>query len=148
MGGGTASVEQAGATEEHGTGADRGQGFDLGAARGDPVDEGLVVELATGAPAAGHEEDVEGRAVLQGVVGEDAQAAGGDDGILGLGDQAYLKGGGLLTAARLIEASDGKDLVGSTKVEDLDVGEDQYTNAFSLHDPLLRLFLFSEKILT
>ena len=58
----------------------------------DPVEQGLVADLLADAPAAGHQEDVERRAVVQGVVGDDPEPARGDDDAFLLRDHHHLEG--------------------------------------------------------
>ena len=50
-----------------------------GATCGQPVDQHRVVDLARGSLAAGHDDHVERRAVVEGVVGQDPQALGAPD---------------------------------------------------------------------
>jgi hypothetical protein len=67
------------------------------------------------------------------MVGDDLQAARGDDHAGVLGDQDDLVGRRLLPPAVLIQPGGQEDLEGSAEVEHLDLGEDQDTDTAEVH---------------
>jgi hypothetical protein len=135
--GGAPAVQQPRLAEEHGAGADRGERLHLPPALADPFHQTLIVDLAARAPAARHHQDVEGRAGIEGDIGDDLEAARGDHDVRALGHEQDLEGRRLFAARLLVQARHRKHLEGSAEVENLHVRKDENAHALAVHSCLL-----------
>lgn len=113
-------VQQVGFSQQQGAGADGEQKVDVFCGRGDPIDQGGIVDLSAGADTAGDEKNVWRGAGVEGVSRVDAQAVDGEKwaGILGDGVDIERPGSDA-------GGSNGENFERAGEVEDFDIGEEE-----------------------
>ena len=133
MSGRMESVQKAGESQQHRSGANGSQCFDFRGTSAQPIEHDPVVQLFACAPPARDDKDIEARTVPECMVRNDLHIAGRNDRVGMLCHQQDFKGGRLFAPFLFVQTDCRENLKGTAEIEDFNIFEKNDTDTFPLH---------------